>query len=218
MSVTIPVAVRYHSTVRTVLVLSYMAGIVGLQSPSLAVYFRPLSPVILFFSLLVLLLYHTDWQPAFYVYLILTLVTGYFVEVLGVHTGFVFGHYAYGEGLGPSVWSVPPIIAVNWLLLTYGCGSVCSHLTIPVWLKVLAAATLMVVLDLFIEPVAVQLDFWTWFNKPVPLQNYLGWWLISIVLFTIWYALPFDKENRLAKWLVILQFVFFLSQSLFMFL
>jgi uncharacterized membrane protein len=217
MPLMLAIITRYHQTVRTVLILAYVAGIIGLQLPSLADYFRPLSPVTLVCSLVVLLIYHTDWRPAFYLYLILTLAIGYFIEVIGVHTGCIFGHYTYGWGLGTKVWAVPPVIGINWLILSYCCGSVCNQLSVPTWLKILAAATLMVVLDLFIEPVAVQLNFWTWFDKPVPLQNYFSWWLISAVLFTLWYALPFGKENRLAKWLLILQFIFFIGQFLFIF-
>jgi len=76
----------------------------------------------------------------------------------------------------------------------------------------------MVGLDVLIEPVAVELDFWTWFGQPIPLQNYIGWWMVSVVLFSVWYILPFAKENRMAKWLLFFQFLFFLSHNLFMFL
>jgi putative membrane protein len=197
--------------------MAYLAGIVGLQLPSLAEYFRPLSPLTLISSLVVLLLYHTDWRPAFYFYAVLAVVIGYLIEVAGVHTGLIFGHYAYGWGLGVRFWEVPPVIGINWLTLSYCCGSVCDKLNRPTYLKILAAATLMVFLDIFIEPVAVQLDFWTWYDQPVPLQNYIGWWLISVILFTAWFMLPFRKENRLAKWLLALQFLFFISQSLLIF-
>lgn len=207
---------RNHYTVTTILALAYLSGSIGLQLPGLSAYFRPLSPVTLISSLVILLLYHTDWRPAFYLYLVLTFFVGYFIEVLGVHTGLVFGHYAYGWGLGVRWLDVPPVIGINWLTLSYCFGSVCDRLPVSTYLKILSAATLMVVLDFFIEPVAVDLDFWTWFGQPVPWQNYLGWWIISLVLFSVWYSLPFRKENRIAKWLLLLQFIFFAGQNLFM--
>lgn len=214
MRASIPIPPRHHTAVRTVLLLAYVAGIIGLQLPGLADYFRPLSPLTLISSLVVLLLYHTDWKPAFYVYAVLAFLTGYLVEVLGVHTGQIFGQYAYGWGLGFQVWSVPPVIGINWLTLSYCCGSVCDRLPAPTYVKVGAAASLMVLLDVFIEPVAVALDFWTWFNQPVPLQNYVGWWVVSAALFSLWFALPFRKENRLAKWLLSFQFLFFIAHNL----
>jgi len=218
MRASIPIAPRYHSTIRTVLTLAYAAGIIGLHLPALAAYFRPLSPLTLISSLVVLLLYHADWRPAFWLYALLAFSAGFLVEVAGVHTGLIFGRYAYGWGLGAQLWAVPPVIGINWLTLSYCCGSVCDRLNVPVWVKVVAASTLMVMLDFFIEPVAVELDFWTWFGQPVPLQNYVGWWLLSAGLFSVWYALPFRKDNRLAKWLLALQFLFFALHNLLMFL
>lgn len=217
MRASIPIAPRYHQAVRTVLVLAYAAGIIGLHLPALAHYFRPLSPLTLISSLVVLLLYHADWRPAFWLYAVLAFLVGYIVEVAGVHTGLIFGEYAYGWGLGAQLWAVPPVIGINWLTLSYCCGSVCDQLRVPAWAKVIAAATLMVALDFFIEPVAVELDFWTWFGQPVPVRNYVGWWLVSASLFSLWYALPFRKENRLAKWLLTLQFLFFALHNLLMY-
>lgn len=213
MQLSVPIPERHYPVVRTVLILAYVAGVVGMQLPALAGYFRPLSPLTLVSSFVILMLYHTDWRPAFCAYVVLAFGIGFFVEVLGVHTGWVFGQYAYGTGLGALVWAVPPVIGINWLTLSYCCGSVCDRLPVPTVAKIAAAATLMVVLDVFVEPVAVQLDFWTWFGRPVPLRNYVGWWLVSVVLFSVWYALPFRKINRLAGWLLALQFFFFVGHN-----
>lgn len=216
MPASIPIAPRYHPTIKTVLVLAYAAGTIGLHLPALADYFRPLSPLTLICSLVVLLLYHADWRPSFWLYATLAFLVGYLVEVAGVHTGLIFGSYAYGWGLGVQWWAVPPVIGLNWLTLSYCCGSVCDRLKMPTWAKVVAASTLMVALDFLIEPVAVELDFWTWFGQPVPVRNYVGWWLVSASLFSLWFVLPFRKENRLAKWLLILQFLFFALHNLLM--
>jgi uncharacterized membrane protein len=212
---TISPAFRYYPVIKTILILAYLAGMIGLQIPSLATYFQPITPVTLVLSLVVLLAYHTDWRPSFYYYIALAILVGYFIELLGVKTGVIFGEYAYGQGLGAKLWDVPLVIGLNWLMLSYCCGSVCAQFSIPTFAKIIAAATLMVVLDLFIEPVAVQLDFWTWFGRPIPLQNYVAWWLVSAVLFVAWFYFPFNKANRLAKWLLLAQFGFFATQSLF---
>jgi uncharacterized membrane protein len=205
---------RRHVTVVTLLSMAYITGIIGFQVPALLPYIRPLAPTNLVVSLILLLAYHTDWRPAFGFYAITAMLLGFFVEVLGVNTGQIFGRYEYGAGLGGHLWGVPPVLGINWLMLTYCCGSVTDRLALPGWVKAPIAATIMVVLDLFIEPVAIKLDFWTWFGQPVPVQNYVAWWLVSLILMGLWFALPFQKENRLAGWLLGLQFLFFGLQFL----
>lgn len=210
--------VRPPSVVLIILVLSYITGVLGMQVPVLANWLRLLTPIHLAATLAVLLWYHMDWRPAFRFYAVLAILTGYLVEVLGVHTGFVFGEYAYGPGLGFQVWQVPPVIGLNWLTLSYCCGSVCDRLPLPVYLKTIAAATLMVSLDFFIEPVAIHLRFWSWTSTTVPIQNYLAWWLVSLALLAIWYGLPFQKKNPLAGLILALQFFFFIAHNLFNYL
>jgi putative membrane protein len=41
----------------------------------------------------------------------------------------------------------------------------------------------MVGVDVFIEPVAMANDFWSWKDDVVPMQNYLGWGILSFLLF-----------------------------------
>ena len=210
----VSVTEQTHHRIVAIMALSYTAGVIGLQLPMLAPFFQPLSPFNLAVSLALLLFYHQDWRPAFVRFALFVVAIGYSIEVVGVHTGLLFGNYAYGNGLGPRLWDVPPVIGLNWLLLAYCCGSVSNRFRIPVTMKVLLASTMMVVLDYFIEPVATRLDFWTWFGQPVPIQNYVAWWIVSLVLFSIWFATPFNKQNRLAPWLLGFQTLFFLSHCL----
>ena len=208
-------ASRSENVIRTILILAYVAGLIGLQIPAVAPLFRLLTPINLLATLGVVLYFHTDWRPAFYFYCLLAVLTGYFVELLGVRTGYVFGGpYAYGAGLGLKLVDIPPIIGINWLLLTYCFGSVCDRLPWPVYLKTVAAATGMVALDLLIEPVAIRLDFWTWFGNPIPIQNYVGWWFVAAVLLSVWYGLPFRKTNRIATLVIGLQLLFFAGHQL----
>jgi uncharacterized membrane protein len=210
---------RYASPLLTILVLAYIAGLIGLQVPAVAGYFKSLTAINLVATLAVLLYFHTDWRPSFYFYIALAVLTGFFVEVLGVHTGAVFGGpYAYGAGLGPTWWGVPPVIGANWLLLTYCFGSLADKLPLPIYMKAILAATSMVLLDFLIEPVAIRLDFWTWFGQPIPLQNYLGWWLVALVLLSVWYGLPFRKENRAVVLIISLQAFFFAGHNLLYYL
>jgi len=72
----------------------------------------------------------------------------------------------------------------------------------------------MVGLDLLIEPVAIRLDFWQWSFNKIPVQNYLGWLVVSLVLQFYFINSKFLKNNLLAPLLFCLQLLFFLLHTL----
>ena len=192
----------------------HLTGFLGAQFPAVAPLFRALTPFHLTLTLLFLLSFHADWNRAAVFYALLAALTGLVVEVLGVHTGLIFGTYHYGETLGFKVFEVPLLIGVNWFVLTYCAGIVANPLPLPTVLKAAAAAALVTLLDFLIEPVAMRNDFWSWQSHVVPLQNYVAWFLISWALLVVFYKLPFRKENKLAGLLLITQAVFFAAQCL----
>ena len=93
---------------------------------------------------------------------------------MGVHTGFPFGSYSYGPVLGFQLFEVPLMIGVNWLLLVYMTGNLFRESIANDWLAAALSASVMVLLDIAIEPVAVALDFWTWEGDIIPLSNFIG--------------------------------------------
>ena len=197
-----------------ILPLMYLAGLIGLNVPLLEPYFRLLTPFNLVASLALLLFFHTDWRPSFLLYCVLAFSVGFLVEVAGVHTGLIFGEYAYGAALGFKLAEVPLVIGTNWLMLTYLCGSVADRLPYGKGVKIAAAAGLMTLLDILIEPVAIRLDFWSWTEGIIPLQNYVAWYVISALLFVAFFSFRFKKNNIIAPLLLILQFLFFGLNSL----
>ncbi len=209
------VSPKIRRIIFVILPLMYLAGLIGLNVPFSAPLFQILTPFNLVASLVMLLLFHTDFRPSFWVYCAIAFTVGFLVEVAGVHTGAIFGQYAYGEVLGLKIMEVPLVIGANWLMLSYLCGSVTDRLPVFLIIKVLIAAGLMTLLDFVIEPVAMQLDFWQWQGGSIPLQNYLAWYGVSAVLFFMYFKMPFQKKNVLAPLLLALQFLFFGLNSLF---
>ncbi len=50
---------------------------------------------------------------------------------------------------------------------------------------------------------------WHWDNATIPVRNYIGWFLSSLVLFSILDLAIKDIKNKIAPALFIIQFVFF---------
>jgi putative membrane protein len=146
--------------------------------------------------------------------MLIALLTGFFVEVIGVKTGNVFGEYYYGDPLGPKVMDVPLMIGVNWLMLIYICSDIAGRLKIPLILKAFIAAGLMTILDLFIEPVAIKLEFWYWISDSVPIANYLAWYATSFLLAIAYFKLTDNNRNKLSIPLYFIQMGFFIAVNI----
>ena len=196
------------------LLVTHTAGVVGLLVPDSRAVFQWATPLHLLMTVALLLYFHHDWQRSFWLFVGSIMLLGYWVEVLGVSTSLVFGDYAYDTTLGVKVLKVPLMIAVNWLLLTYICGCVCSRLpTRTIW-KISVAALVMVGLDGLIEPVAIAYDFWHWAEITPPLHNYLGWFVVAFLAQSLFFYLPFKKSNPLAVPILIIQVLFFSTLQL----
>lgn len=138
-------------------------------------------------------------------------ITGLGIEIIGVQSGLIFGNYQYGPVLGPKLLGTPLMIGVNWAMLVYGAGATINQL-VPNknnWLKAILGAILMTLLDVLIEPVAMELNFWSWENSIVPLQNYIAWFFVALPLLGAYFQLVGKTTNKVAILLFIIQFLFF---------
>lgn len=180
------------------LMLVYSVGIVGLLWPVSKPYFLLLTPLNLLLTLCLLLFYQENKNQIFWIVSVAVAALGFGSEVLGVHTGWPFGEYRYASALGWKCWDVPLILAANWLILILSTNNICQTLHPNKAVRAAFAATLMVGLDTFIEPVAMRNDFWQWPNGIVATQNYVGWWVVAFGLQMLAESLPFTKKNPLA--------------------
>jgi len=186
--------------------------------------------------LMLVLLFYTQERVniSFVIFFISCFITGMLVEYIGTTTGYLFGDYAYGEVLGISVKNVPLIIGVNWFIVMYCCGNA-MHLLLNRLISridetaekprqslqtialVTDAATLAVIFDWLMEPVAVNLGYWKWGGTgEIPLFNYASWFMVSMVLLYLFRKLDFVKGNKFAVNLLLIQAMFFLLLRTFL--
>ena len=170
----------------------------------------------------------------FWIFLITCFITGVGVEMIGVNTGVLFGDYRYGNVLGIQVKNVPLLIGVNWFIIIFCSGIAVNTLLMKIinnlpegvnprstTLKALSVtvdgATLAVIFDWLIEPVAVKLNYWHWNgNGAIPIYNYICWFLVSILLLVVFHFCKFEKKNKFAVNLLLIQVMFFLVLKTFM--
>ncbi|MBI1267396.1 MAG: carotenoid biosynthesis protein [Cryomorphaceae bacterium] len=144
-----------------------------------------------------------------------TVVVSFLIEVLGVNTGWPFGEYYYGVTLGPQLFNTPILIGLLWLLLLIGSWQLANRISKNLFVRSLLAALLMTCLDYFMEPVAVNLGFWTWMNGQIPLSNYISWFAVALALSLGMSKLVDDMNNKRAELFFLVQIVFFLVLNTF---
>jgi putative membrane protein len=179
--------------------------------------FKAMVPLNLLLNVVVLLIYHGKLDLRFAWKALVIYSAGFIVEIVGVNTGLVFGSYAYGATLGPQLFHTPLIIGMNWLMLVYASLVITSRFIEQRYFRVLVAAVLMVVYDFALEPAAIDLDMWDW-GGAVPMQNYITWLVISLVL--VWFADRsgfVNRENKIAAPLFFVQLGFFIILDLWMY-
>ena len=203
-------AQTYRSAILiSVLIIFYTVGAVGILLEASREQFLSLSFFNLLLSFTILLLGREKRSSIFYLFVAICYVTGIVVEWIGVHTGLLFGEYAYGKNLGLKIMDIPLIIGVNWAMLVFTSGSFVAHLKQANWLKAMISAGLMTGLDAIMEPVAIKSDFWQWEGGVIPFYNYVCWFFISWALLWIGFKLKLIESNKVSKALFILLTVFF---------
>ena len=190
-----------------VLVLVNLIGVVGFRTESLLPLFKTLTPYNLLFTLVICFLYLP--RKTFIANFILLFTIGFGVEFLGVKTGLLFGNYEYGSTLGIQLFDVPLIIGINWFVLAVGARGCANGITKNTFYQVLCAALFMTGLDFLIEPVAMKYDFWDWDQNKVPIQNYLMWFLVSLLMQVILNKKSILIPFSLGIVILISQFIFF---------
>ncbi|TAE52323.1 MAG: carotenoid biosynthesis protein [Bacteroidetes bacterium] len=187
----------------------HQVGLVGLHLESTRALFSQLIPLNLILSVGLLSVFHRPLTLRFGIFAFIIFWAGYIVELAGVYTGLIFGHYEYGASLGFKVAGVPPLIGLNWLMLLYCTGIISQQLPANIWLRSAVGAFLMTFLDMLIEPMAMEYDMWSWQNGQIPIHNFIGWLLVSFMMQYAFHSLEEEKENPIAVPLYLILLVFF---------
>lgn len=183
----------------TLLLCIFVFGSIGINLSATKDWFEPLSAFTLLYAFFALLFTHKNFTLPFIGVMIFSFSVGMAIEIIGVKTGVVFGKYEYTNMLGTQLMSVPLIIGVNWISLTYATNNIASHFIQHKYFAVIVAAIAMVGFDVLIEPLAVKHHFWIWSENGLPpIQNYISWFVVSLVLSFTYQKAVQSKLNFMA--------------------
>ena len=135
--------------------------------------------------------------------LALCLVVAGGLEALSVATGVPFGWYAYSDKLGPAVLGVPVLVPLCWQMMAHNAATV-ARLIAPARFVVPVAALALTAWDVFLDPQMVRAGYWTWARQGeyvgIPLENYAGWLLTSLIVFALYFRLTKPEKLELRGW------------------
>lgn len=214
------------TTATTAAIVIHVAGAIGILLE--AEWFVRMTPV----NLLVMLLFAfwTEGEPSrnLLAFFATAWTVGMAAEIVGTHTGILFGNYAYGNVLGPGILDVPLLIGCNWFLTLRASSGIAARLLSAIdrkpgggnsptdarrtqWTLPLLGALLATFFDWVMEPVAVRLGYWTWLGDgSIPFLNYLTWFVVGWFLLSLADRLRLSDDNPFPARLYIIQLVFFL--------
>jgi putative membrane protein len=189
--------------------LFHITGFVGLAFSDDPSFYLRFTPLTLLLTAGLLFAFQPGRTVGFWSFAISVALLGFGAEVIGVSTGWFFGHYYYGDTLGYKALEVPLAIGLNWLVLTYVCGILARYVPLPELPRTILAALLMVGLDMCMEPVASTYDFWHWTANVIPFQNFRDWFILACILQMLFNRANFTKINPLVPLVYLTQLLFF---------
>ncbi|HAM24083.1 MAG TPA: carotenoid biosynthesis protein [Actinobacteria bacterium] len=144
-------------------------------------------------------------------YLVITVVGGWLVEVLGSRTDVPFGPYDYTDSLGLKLLGVPVVIPFAWAMMAYPSLIVGRALTRSRIAQVLIGAWALASWDVFLDPMMVSDGHWVWQSTAtagvelpgvpgIPAQNFAGWLLVALVMMTALTSLGDGRRPRTGLW------------------
>lgn len=204
-----------NQLVLVVLLVLYIVGFFGIVSPVYKNFFLSLSPVILSLSLIAVLISIERPIKRTVLFIVFSGSIGFIAELIGVNTSILFGTYQYETNLGLKIGGAPLIIAANWSVLSIGAAHLSFFITKIRGLRVLLAATLMLLFDIIMEPVAIKSHYWFWEGGVIPIYNYVCWFVISVLIQFVYVQFIKEAPNKVFMVLFCIMLLFFILLNLF---
>ena len=206
-----PVSRRHINPANLALMLIWLIHIVAMGGVALGFeeWFISKTPLTLaILSAVLIVFYPLHDLRKFTVFVMIALIA-FYSEWLGVQFGLIFGEYSYGSNLGWKIEGVPFLISLNWGLLVLITATLSTRISNNLLIRILIGASMMVFLDLFMEPLAPRFDFWSFSGGTAPLSNYLGWFGVALLLQLITQKAKLIGDFRICFHLYIVQLTFF---------
>lgn len=147
---------------------------------------------------------------------VLTMLCIFLIQYIGINTGDIFGLYWFNDTLATQVAGIPLIMILYWTMLILSAYGSLSRIIENRYIRAFLSSLILVFLDFLIEPVAMKLNYWSWENDLVPIQNYISWFFLCFV-FSIFLAIfKIHGRSVVFQFYLLIQFLFYLILRIFL--
>ncbi|WP_194851216.1 carotenoid biosynthesis protein [Nonlabens antarcticus] len=171
-------------------------------------FFLPKSPFTMLLLLGLLVAYFPVLRTKNILLFLLFMAAGMGAEWIGVHTGILFGDYAYGINFGPKLDGIPYLIGTNWGILTFVTHQIVTRFFKNIWAIAALGASLMVLLDFFLEQVCAYAGYWSFEGGVADWLNYVCWFVLAFILHIIARRAKLTGDFKISIHIYIVQLIF----------
>lgn len=118
------IKISKHNIATFFAILFHFSGAIGIIFSDHKEWFIQNTSFNLVFMSILLIWNQSQKNLSFLSFLGISFFIGMGVEMIGVHTGRLFGTYHYGSAMGSKFNEVPWLIGLNWFVLMFCCGIV----------------------------------------------------------------------------------------------
>ena len=190
--------------------LNFLSAFGGLNLPSFVLEIQKYFPAVI---ILVFMAFTLTYGRALF-FLILAMGVGFAAETIGTNYGIFFGgDYTY-LNYKLLIFGVPPAVIFYWAIFIFIGYSISNsflywaHRRKPrkrskniglLAMLILLDGILVVAIDIFMDPLSVYAGHWAWADPGpyfgVPLGNFLGWFLVTIIVTGIFRLFEYIKPQ-----------------------
>ncbi|MCI0448194.1 MAG: carotenoid biosynthesis protein [Chlorobi bacterium] len=124
---------------------------------------------------------------------VLILIISFIIELLGLNTGFPFGHYSYTNVLKPFIGDVPIAISFAWFVVSVNSVLISKYFLKGNFTIAVISSVFILAGDILLEPFASFVNnYWVWAEGSIPIQNFLSWLIIGFIFSVL--------INKTLKW------------------
>ncbi len=186
----------------------YVVGFLLFALPYSREIFLFLNPLAIPILTAAILWLHKDHNRKSVTAMVAIVVISFLYEMVGVNGSVIFGEYNYGSSMGLKIWNTPPAIGIHWLFLIYCTSGIASMITTKRVTHIITASALMVIYDLLLEAVAPVMKMWSFSEGYPPLANFRGWFILSLILHSIFTLSGLVAEKRVSLIMLVWQSIF----------